>query len=60
MTVEELLADAQQRKAQIEAAHLDLSQQMIALNTKGIELEKQLLGIGGEIKALMDVGAIDG
>lgn len=56
MTRDELLADAQKRQADAQAQHQHLQQQMITLNTQGVDLEKALIGIAGEIKALSALG----
>lgn len=56
MTREELLADAQKRQAEAQAQHQQLQQQMIAINAQGVDLEKALIGIAGEIKALTALG----
>lgn len=56
MTREELLADAQQRKADAESARADLFRQAQALNTEGVKIEQALFGIEGEIKALTALG----
>lgn len=46
------LKDAQKRLAEAQGAYQALAQQMQALNQQGIEQEKIILGILGEIKAL--------
>lgn len=56
MTRTELLADAQKRQDDAQAQHQRLQQQMIMLNAQGVDLEKTLLGIAGEIKALTALG----
>lgn len=56
MTREELLADAQKRQAEAQAQHQQLQQQMIAINAQGVDIEKALIGIAGEIKALTALG----
>lgn len=56
MTREELLADAESRKAEIVAKMDSLQQQAVALNAQGVEQEKLKLGVEGEIKALTALG----
>lgn len=56
MTRAELLADAQKRQDDARAQHQQLQQQMIAINAQGVDLERALLGIAGEIKALTSLG----
>lgn len=56
MTRDELLADAQKRQADAQAKHQQLQQMMIELNAQGVDLEKALIGIAGEIKALTALG----
>ena len=56
MTRDELLADAQTRKAAGEAKNQDLQRQAVEINRQGVELERELLGIEGEIKALTALG----
>lgn len=46
------LKDAQTRLADAQGVYQSLAQQMSALNQQGIEQEKLILGILGEIKAL--------
>lgn len=56
MTREELLADAQKRQADAQSQHQQLQQQMVTINAQGVDLEKALIGIAGEIKALTALG----
>ena len=56
MTRDELLADAQARKSAADAKNQDLQRQAVEINRQGVELEQELLGIAGEIKALMALG----
>jgi hypothetical protein len=46
------LADARSRLAQLQEQHAALAREAMALNARGVELEKAALGVQGEIRAL--------
>lgn len=48
----DVIADAQARKDTSIDQHRQLAQQAMELNQRGVQLEKDLLGIDGELKAL--------
>lgn len=56
MTREELLKDAKARLADLEGVVIAIKDKMQAYNDRGVETEKAILGIKGEIKALTALG----
>ena len=52
MTLADLLSEAEGRLTDARKSHADLEQQAREMNAHGIALEKTILGIEGEVKAL--------
>lgn len=50
--LEAIIAEAQSRRDSVASQHQQLQQQAIQINASGVQLEKDMLGIDGELKAL--------
>lgn len=54
------LAEVTARKTIAESEHADLARQREAIQLRGVEVEKAILGIDGELKALTAIEALCG
>ena len=60
MDLQSAITEAEARKSELQDKHKALSQQAMELNAQGVQIERDLLGIDGELKALHALKASDG